>query len=201
VVARARRSSPELPDTSTGGGTSLPKLVTDPVWSLRPWPVEVEVAGESYTIPAMPAADWLALLMEPRLRPDHIFPGLLDGPGQAEIEEAVHDGLMDVEEYLNLGLEVLSQVTGRPWWVSLRLISVARNGWDAVGGELVRKADADRLSIAGWIDVAYHVIIQAMEDNKRPMFLLKLELPPDGWGEETDSLEMSQDDFLAMAGQ
>lgn len=201
MVARARRSPPPPPSTpGSPGRITLPRLVTDPVWSLRPWPVHLELAGMEFEIPAMVAADWLAILMDPDLRIDSIFPGLLVDADQAEVEVALHGGGLDLEEYVNLGFEILSEVTGRPWWVALRLIGVARGSWDAIGGEIVRKADAERLSISGWLDVLYPVIIEGLEDSKRSMFLLKLELAPEGWGEEeADSMEMSTDAFLAMA--
>ena len=202
MVAHARRSSPTPPSAPTP--VSIPKLVTDPIWSVRIWPVSVEVGDGVYEIPALPAADWLAVLMNRQLTSDHIFPGMLPEAEQSDVEQVFHDGLrdglMDSEEYFGLGWEVLSEVCGRPWWVALRMIMTAVDGWDAIGGELIRKVDASQVSISAWLDVLFQVIVQSLEESKRNMYLLKLEIPPDGWGDAPEEMEMSTDAFLAMAG-
>lgn len=193
-----RRAAPS-PSPTPSRGVSLPKLVTDPIWSLRPWPVTVQIAGEDVTIPAMPAADWLAVLMTPGLDSGDVFPGMLEEEDRSYVEDRLHAGFLDVEEFLRLGLEIISTVSGRPWWVSLRLIATASQSWDALGGELVN-FDAERLSLAGWLDALFMLIVRNIDDEKRTMFLMKLELPPQGWGEEEPkSLEMSADAFMAMA--
>ncbi len=177
----------------------MPKLVTDPIWSLRPYSVSVEVGSRSYEIPAASAADWLTVLMNPNLTADHVFPGMLTENQQAEVERYLHQGGIGIEEYLDLGWEVVSEVSGRPWWIAMRMIMTAVSSWDAVGGELIRKIDAERVSIAGWLDVLFPIILQGLEDSKRSMYLLKLEQPPDGWGSAPEEMEMSTEAFLAMA--
>jgi hypothetical protein len=196
-----RRVSPPSPEGATSSQIVLPHLVADPVWSLKQWPVEVEVAGEVFLIPAMCAADWLQILMVDNLDPEDVFPGLLDVDEAALIEDRLHAGEFDLEEFYTVALDVVATVSGRPWWVALRLINVAKDSWDALGGELAQKGDATRLSLAAWLDVLFLLVVRNIEDSKRNMFLMKLEIAPEGWGiapEET--MEMSGDAFLAMAG-
>lgn len=190
-------SSPELPAQQTQ--TALPRLVTDPVWSLKQWPVCIEIHGLEFTIPAMCAADWLHTLMSPSLEPDDVFPGLLPEDEYIEIERLLHQGKLDLTDTFEAAFEVISIVSGRPWWVALRLIQVARESWDAVGGDMAAvRADA---SLAAWLDTLFTLLVRSVEDDKRTMFLMKLELAPEGWGPDPEELEMSQDAFLAMAGE
>lgn len=116
------------------------------------------------------------------------------------LEELLHTRPMDVEEFSRLGFEVLSFASGRPWWVAWRLVYVAVGAWDALGGEMMMKADPTVLSLAAWLDVLFLMILRNIEDSKRSMFLMKLELPPEGWG-AVQEMEMSVDSFLAMAGE
>lgn len=145
----------------------------------------------------MPAADWLAVLMSQDLTADDVFPGLLDEDEATEVEELLHSGKLDIRDAHDGALEIVSTVCGRPWWVALRLIQVAREYWDAVGGDMAAvRSDA---SIAAWLDILFSLVVRNIDDNKRTMFLMKLELAPEGWGDPADELEMSSDAFMAMA--
>lgn len=197
-----RAASPELPDSpASAGQIQLPSLVTDPVWSLKQWPVIVEVAGEDLTIPAMCAADWLHVLMSDTFIADDVFPGMLGEEDRQYVEGLLHHGNLALEDSQGLGLEIVSQVSGRPWWVALRLITVARHSWDALGGDMAEKVDASTVSLAAWLDALFLLMVRAIEDSKRTMFLMKLELAPEGWGPKPEELEISGDAFLAMAGE
>jgi hypothetical protein len=162
--------------------------------------VVVDVGQDTFTIPAMSAADWLAVLMVDDISIDDIFPGMLTSVDRTAVEVVLHQGILTLEDVQEVSLEIISRVCGRPWWVALRLIWGARVSWDALGGEMVRY-DADRLSIAGWLDALFLVMLRGLEDNKRSMFLMKLEMPPPGWGPDPEELEMSGNAFLAMAGE
>jgi hypothetical protein len=161
----------------------------------------MDVAGRELTIPAMCAADWLHVLMNAQLQADDVFPGLLDEDERQFVEDQLHSGILDLGDSQELALEIISQVSGRPWWVSLRLITIARQSWDALGGDMVKRADAAVVPLAAWLDSLFLLIVRNIDDSKRNMFLMKLELAPEGWGpapEETAG--MSADAFMAMAG-
>lgn len=188
--------------TPASGSIALPALVTDPIWSLKQWSVVVDVGDEEYTIPAMPAADWLRVLMVDDISIDDVFPGMLEPVDRAQVEEALHAGILTLADIQEVSLEIVSKVSGRPWWVAMRLIQCARISWDALGGEMVRKVDGSTLSLGAWLDGLFLVILRAMEESKRNMFLMKLEMPPPGWGSAVqEELEMSTDAFLAMASE
>lgn len=194
MAALARQSSNSQP-----GQSPLPRLVLDPIWSLKQWPVEVEVHGLEFTIPAMPATEWLAILMSDEFGPEHILPGMLTVAEREQVEHLLHQDVLDIQELWKLGLEVVTQVSGRPWYVALRLVLTAKSAWDALGGDMAAvRSDA---SLAAWLDILFTLLVRNIEDSKRTMFLMKLELVPEGWGEPVvDTMQMSADAFLAMAG-
>ena len=135
-----------------------------------------------------------------RLDLEDVLPGLLDDAGDEIVEELLFQGRLSVDGKDQLTLEVISTVSGRPWWVALRLIETARSSWDALGAEMVRRADAATLSLSAWIDVLFHAVLLATEESKRTMFQMKLELAPEGFGPKPEELTMGSDSFMSMAG-
>lgn len=176
----------------------IPRLNTDPVWSLRPWPLIVTVAGTEFEVPAMPAADWLAWLMAPEFDLDAALEELLPG-----IDDLLVDGDATLDEVYETVLDMISTVSARPWWVALRLISVARTSWDVLGPDLIKRGlDPDRHSLAAWMDVLLVSIYNAMDPKDTTMFTMKLEAVPEAVGDPEadpmDSMEMDRSAFMAM---
>lgn len=186
------------------GGNALPQiqiphLVTDPIWALQPWAVTVDLGALELEIPALPAAAWLAVLMRPDWTLDDILPGLLSAKDDDVFADAILDGILDLEAFEAICLDVLATVSARPWYVALRLISVATRSWDAIGGELaMRGVDAGRLSLAAWLDATHLIMQRNMKPESLTMFHLQLELPPQG--EQAKLEDTSRDQFLGMMG-
>lgn len=145
----------------------------------------------------MYAADWLQLLMSD-VRPDDVFPGLLEEDDREFVEQQLHAGLLEYDDVQRLAMDIISTVCARPWWVAMRLIAVAKQSWDALGGDMA-KIDPERRPLAAWLDYLFLLLVRNIDDKKRTMFLLKLEAVPEGWGEEAKEPEMSADAFLALA--
>lgn len=166
---------------------------------MRPWPLTIELGGEDYEVPALPAADWLYYLM--RKEPD--VDGLLDEL-LPDLEDLLLDGVVDIDEVYDMTLDLITTVCARPWWVALRLISVARSSWDILGPDLIkRNLDPNRHSLAAWLDVALVSILNNMEPKDTTMFTLRLEAEPRLDSDEPgpapiDSMEMDRGAFLAM---
>ena len=179
--------------------TVIPKLVTDPVASLRPWPVTVTVAGQSHTIPALPAAAWLELLMVEGTSFADIFPGLAGKGSREAVTEAIIDGFYDSDTEQGLVLDILDLVGGRPWWVTMRLVRIAATSWDYLGGEVaMRGVDATKLSLAGWLDAVFHIILRSMDNKDHTKFLMQLELVPAEVAAEQPEPEMTAEAFGAL---
>jgi len=173
---------------------AVPRTNRDPVRSLRPGPVTFVVKGKEYEIPALPAADWLEVLMRPDWAADDIFVELMP--------EGINLVLGDLEpdQAEDLALAVIEEVTGRHWWVAIRLIQTLVQTWDVMGPEAIfNHVDVEKLSLAGWMDAMLVLLMSRLKDEDTTMFAAQLEAPP--FGEEIPEEEMaiSEGQFLSMA--
>lgn len=190
-------AQPSTPDTS-GSKVSVPKLNKDPVQSLQPLSVELTIAGRELRIPAHSAAEWLTVLMVEELDLSDIFPGMVEG--SESVEDLILDGKLSLDELEETILDVIEVVSARPWWVTLRLVEVARTSWDVLGAELLlRGVDAAKVSLAAWLDMALLVALRSMDPKDVQMFTLKLESPPPSVKVEEADMEMSAAQFMTMA--
>jgi hypothetical protein len=184
------------PDTASAQPLQYPRLVKDPLASLRLAPVEVVLPHAVAIVPAMTAGQWLEVLsVGSQLWLDDVVPGLCEDP--QVVEDALWDGDVTPDDVGDLALDVVSAAAGRPWWVAMSLIMVAWNNWDALGPELSAAVDADRVPLGAWLDVLLPIIVNHMERSAAQMFLLRLETPPPSAREEA-VVEIPADAFLAM---
>jgi hypothetical protein len=189
-----------LPASATSAShVVIPKLNRDPIQSLCPFSVIVDVCGRDMEIPPLPAADWLAVLMVENLDLDNIFPGFLSPEDEDLVDDLLTTGQLDMDEYEDILLSVIETASARDWWVTFRLVEMARTSWDVLGAELtLRGVDATQVSLAAWLDVVLILALQAMDPQKTQMFTMKLQAPPPEV--EADEPEMAVSDFMAMAG-
>jgi len=157
--------------------------------------VVLSIGGRDWEIPAASAADWLSVLMPSPVDLDEIIMTMVTNGESLLFDESVGG------ELENVMLDVISLVSGRPWWQTLRMIAVAVNNWNVLGGEMLyRGIIPDQVSLSQWLDVLLLVTIRSMDPKDVTMFTLQLENPPvevvDSVAEE---MEMSRDQFLSMA--
>lgn len=192
---RSGTSLPQAPQPAP-----VPQLVTDPVWSLRPWPVDIDLGSAVVTIPALPAADWLAVLMRAEPDPDAVFPGLLSPAEEEMVEDLLYSGQLNIAQLERLYLDVVTAAGARPWWVTLRLIEVTRTSWAVIGADMIlRGVDATRLSLSGWLDAVLLTIMRSITPESSTMFTLQLEIPPPSeTAAVAEQLDMTEAAFLAM---
>lgn len=198
-----RPTSPSGFDQQSTSSVVVPKTNIDPIWSLMPWSVEVPLGTETLVIPPLPAVDWLQYLLSDNPDIDGMIASLMP-----EVEDFVYDNELPFLDLYRVSLEVFQVVAGRPWWVALRIISVAAGSWEILGPKLMLAGvDVRRVSLAAWLDLVMYIAIEAMDPKKVTMFSLKIEAPPpaDLYGlipeEEAVSgeLVMTEDAFLALA--
>jgi hypothetical protein len=180
-------------------GRSIPTFVTDPVWSLRCWPVDVVLAGQSVQIPALSAADWLGVLAQRPIDLEDIFPGLAPGADEL-VDDLLYSGQLDLDQLYQIVLDVITTVTGRPWWISMRLITGAMTHWGLIGSKLVMAGvDADKISLSAWLDAVFMITIEGTPEDQLTMFFSQLEFPPPGF-EPQQEIMMDRGAFMdAMA--
>jgi hypothetical protein len=175
----------------------------DAVAGLRPCEVDVTLAGVVYTVPALPAADWLAAIVG---EPGAVLPGLLPLGDQLEIHHRILRGQLEPKEVNQAWRDLLGAACGRSWWSAARLCMSAADAeaWPAVHGRLLTSGvDLEKVSIGALCNAIYFMIMSSSEDeSERSKHQFELEMPPPG--EEAtafDDREQIADDFMAAIAQ
>lgn len=177
----------------------------DALAALRIWALEVELAGETFEVPARPASDWfLAILDEDALLP--LIPGLMDREDEERIGELLLDGTIDTGLLVTRSRELLTAASGRAWWEADRLIRSSGASWHIIGGELTRLGvDLEKVSLAAALNAIYVICVRTMDEKERNKFDIDLRLPPIGvegvTTEEMYDQQAAESAFAALMGQ
>lgn len=148
--------------------------------ALRPDVIEVTVGQWVYSIPALPAADWIeAILSEDG---GAIVPGLFDEEDQVDVWRAFVRGQVSPEELAEAWRHALSAAVGQPWWKASRLIMSATrpDAWPSIHGRLTEKGvRLDEVSIGAFWNVVYFIgKSNCKDDQERTQFDFGLDRPP-----------------------
>lgn len=166
--------------------------IYDPIASLAPFAIHVTLGGQEYEIPALPAIDWLRVLIPEDISVLDVVPGLFPDDVRVLVEERIMSRSISREELLKAAFDVITVASGRDYWFTVKFLAVCRVSWDAVGGVLARSGiDARTIPLAAWIDAAYHIareIIASGKDGSQNLvrFTSELEAPPPGIDYEID---------------
>jgi hypothetical protein len=182
-----------LPETSSGA-VSVPRLNTDPVWSLRPWPLNINLHGTVVDLPELCATDWLMYLLRPVPDLDGLIIDYLP-----ELEDLVMAERITLEQIYEDCLTVIAAVAARPWWVALRLIGVATRSWDVLGPKMMfHGVDPNIVSLAAWLDALLIITLENMDPKDTTMFTMRLEAVPVVEKANQPELEMDKGAFLSL---
>ena len=146
----------------------LSPVSPDPLASLDISGAVIEWDGDLWRIPHKPAVDWLRILLADTIDEEDIFPGMCGDAAVLDVNERLMQGAPDDIE--RLALEVLEVISGRRWWITLRLARVVRENWEMIGGTLaLHGVDPRQVSLSWWLDAAYTVLIERLvgSDAKR----------------------------------
>lgn len=180
-------------------------MAADALAALRIWALDVDLAGETFTVPPRPAADWfLAILDEDTPLP--LIPGLMTGADEDRIQDMLLDGEIDPELIVTRSRELLTAAAGRPWWEADRLIRSSGASWHIIGGELTRLGvDLAAVSLAAALNAIYVICTRTMDEKERNRFDIDLRLPPVGVegvkAEELYDQRAAESAFAALMGQ
>lgn len=133
----------------------------DPVASLRVWGADVMIGPVLAHIPPHPAVEWLKALF------DGDVSDLFDERSKVELDELALNGELP-EETPKIFLETVSEVSGRPWYVALRLCDLLND--DTVRALTFAKIDVATSPLALVLDVIYATVTQYMDDKDRKRF-------------------------------
>lgn len=171
----------------------------DGVASLRPCPVDVELGGWIYTIPALPAADWIEAVLE-----GTIFPGLLrDRTTERDVMSLLARNEATTEELVEANRAALEVAAGRSWWSADRLIRSAMH--ERVRAVLLGSLFGDGLnlrsvSLGAFCDAVYARAVYTLEEDRRGELDAELNLPPAEAADELWDDDEAAADFLAAHG-
>lgn len=180
-------------------------MAADALAALKVWALEVELAGQTFVVPARPAADWfLAILDEDTPLP--LIPGMMDGHAEEEIIDMLLAGEIAPELIVTRSRELLTAAAGRPWWEADRLIRSSGAQWHIIGGELTRLGvDLHKEPLAAVLNAIYVICVKTMDEKERNKFDIDLRLPPVGVeGVSTEEMydeRAATDAFAALMGE
>lgn len=155
-------------------------MAADALAALRIWALDVELGGDTFTVPALPAADWFVAILDEDT-PLPLIPGLLAAVDQDRVNDMLLDGEIDTDLVITRTRELLTAAAGRSWWEADRLIRSSAASWHIIGGELTRLGvDLGKVSLAAALNAIYVICVRTMDEKERNKFDIDLRLPPIG---------------------
>lgn len=159
--------------------------------ALRVWAIEVDLGGEVYRIPPLPAAVWFTAVLSGEAVP--IVPTLLEPADQ----EAVLDRMLRREitraDVDRANREALGAAAGWKWWVAERLIVSAAAEWRIIGGLLQGAGlDLQRMSLGAVLSAMYAMAVTNMKREDRFAFDAQLNAPPVGYSDAREWYDESK---------
>lgn len=147
----------------------LADIAVDPVSSVRSWGADVSFGGQQFHVPAMDAAGWLELLLADPIDFEGLFPGLAGPQAQFVVNQMMIAGDADGDDLERAILDLVEAVSGRSWWVTLRLCYSVRSNWVTVGGEMARHGMHPwGMPLGYWLDGAYSTMIKLFMEGPKP---------------------------------
>jgi hypothetical protein len=180
-------------------------MAADVLAALRIWALDVELGGETFVVPARPAAEWFLAILDEDV-PLPLIPGMMGADAEDRITDLLLDGAVTAELIAVRSRELLTAAAGRPWWEADRLIRSSGASWHIIGGELTRLGvDLGKVSLAAALNAIYVVCVRTMDEKERNKFDIDLRLPPIGVEgvapEEMYDQRAAEAAFTALMGQ
>lgn len=149
----------------------------DPAASLRIWAVEVELGGRVFEIPALPAADWLPILME--VDPIKVLDLLRSSPDDPDdLDNLLLSGRITADELGQALSDTIEEVAGRSLHAALVLAVAARTSWAIVNGDLTRRGFRwDRVSLGAALDAIYLTMSERLDAKGLERFNKLIDTP------------------------
>ena len=145
------------------------------------------------------AAEWIIAILGGTMY--RILPGWLNAEDALVLSEMLLDGDVSDEELDQLIRDVMTVAAGRTYWWAMNIIGVAaanNESWAKLNGQLILGGvQADRISLAAWVDAMYAVMVRKMDQEAYNQFSAHIEAPPKG--AVLDEAEES-DAFMSLLG-
>lgn len=168
----------------------------DPVASVRIWSVDLDLGGETFEIPALPAADWVPILMSGRLL-DVL--DLVDDPDR--VDRVMVRGDIEPDQIRDAIRSVVEQVSGRDAHTAMVIVQSAALRWEVIGGDLVRSGVRfDQIPLGAALDAIHASIMAHLKPEDREKFQSALRPPEQGDQPSHSERKRAESQFTEMAG-
>ncbi len=176
----------------------LPKINVSPYASLPPRPIEIDAYGQTWTIPAMNAGQWLEILWAEPLDLLDVWPGL--GGAFNAMVDALFDNKTNNQELVEIACEIITEASGLDYWVAIRLSACLRVSWLQVGGGLLKAGlRPESVSLGTYLVAALAFLAENMDPKKAVELFEELNRKPVHERTEDDELEDARAFMAAMA--
>jgi len=134
--------------------------------------VEIELGGQTFAVPPLPAADWWPVLAEGNL--NRII-GLVEDD---DILDHLLDESFDGVEFEQELIRAVEQVSGRTLHEALVIVSVAASAWWWIGGRLARYGFRwDVMPLGAALDAVHGLLMENLTDEVKKKYEAAL-MPP-----------------------
>lgn len=158
---------------------------------LRPCKISVDFDGKTFTIPAMDAIEWVALIDGEEADLYEIFPVLAGTEAIEAVEDALWEGRATSSDVADAALAAVAAAGDRPWWVILRILRDVAPNWS-----VLHVNNAAGMSLAGWLDQVWSKIMDHIDPKHRTQWMSQIDQPPKGHAAEID-FDAEEQAFLA----
>lgn len=149
----------------------------DPAASMRCWEVDIELDRWTYTIPALPAADWWTAIRGGRIT--DLTDLISEKPDPRQPKRPLLDDLipeLEPGELTTALNDAIEEACGRSMHAAVVLVSVAADQWPSIGGAIAKAGFRwDVQPIGAALDLVYFIVASALEEKKREEFDALLE--------------------------
>lgn len=153
----------------------------DPIASLRPVGIVVQLGDWEYEIAPRGAAQWIEAHLQGSA--SAIIPGMFTPEDRAVLRRDWVLGNVSTDEILGAARLALGTAGGRRWWEVSRLVSAATDAeaWPLVAGDMARRGvDIGNLSLGAFCDAVYAFIMHNADEEKRLQARFEISRPPEG---------------------
>lgn len=142
-------------------------MSVDPVASMGCWPLEIELGGQEYEIPALPASGWWAVLAEADLT---LIVEMISGDA-SDLDDALLSGELTSEDMIQALTEALEEAAGRSLHVAMVLVHLAIREWPAINGQMARNGFRwDVMPLGAALDAIHSIIWEGLDEKGRKEF-------------------------------
>lgn len=171
-------------------------MEVDPTASMQIWAVDLELGGRVFEIPALPAADWLPVLMSGRTVT--VLDMVNDPDG---VDDVIATGQAGPEEIRDGVNAVIEQMAGRDLHAATVIAQAAALRWEIIGGDLARRGvRLDQISLGAALDALYATIAQGLKPEALERFRAALEPSTQSRRPPRANRRAAESQFEDMAG-